>query len=83
MDEQLVVGHEPAATTTQRTFAALYVNPLARILDQVNINNYWRESPRGVFDMDPDKTLQLLVDFKTDGEECDNKDTFASWGDCH
>lgn len=69
MDGRLFVGHEPAATTVQRTFHSLYVEPLRRILDQTNINNYWRDTPRGVFDMDPDKTLQLLIDFKTDGKE--------------
>lgn len=68
-DGHLYVGHEPAACTLQRTLSSLYIEPLERILKATNINSHWRDTPRGVFDMDPNKKLQLLIDFKTDGQE--------------
>lgn len=46
------------------TLQSLYINPLLDILEQQNINN----SRRGVFNTDPDETLVLLLDLKSDGQ---------------
>jgi hypothetical protein len=68
-DEELFVGHEPAALQRNRTFQSLYVNPLVKILEHQNpTTEFYNETHRGVFDTDPDQTLVLLVDVKTAGE---------------
>ncbi|KAI0525427.1 hypothetical protein F5B22DRAFT_642444 [Xylaria bambusicola] len=66
----LYVGHDRAALTPHRTFQSLYVNPLVDIISQNNPKTpFYNETDalRGVFDTDPDQTLVLLVDLKTDG----------------
>lgn len=68
-DGELLVGHDAQALTAQRTFTSLYINPLLRILEQVNLNTKKGDKPHGVFDMAAGRSLQLLVDMKTDGEE--------------
>lgn len=49
----------------------MYIDPLLRILEQQNpITPFHRtisNPPHGVFDTDPEQSLILLVDFKTDG----------------
>lgn len=67
---QLLVGHDIAALQPNRTFTSLYVNPLVEILTRQNPSTeFYNASRRGVFDTDPDQTLTLLVDLKTDGPE--------------
>ncbi|KAI0100745.1 hypothetical protein GGR51DRAFT_531565 [Nemania sp. FL0031] len=70
-DPELYIGHDRAALTPYRTFQSLYVNPIVEILEQNNpqtsFNNDTRR--RGIFDTDPDQTLVLLVDLKTDGDK--------------
>lgn len=66
----MFLNSRPAALSASRTFTSLYVNPLLRILDQMNSIAGPDHARRGVFDMDPFKVLNLLVDFKTDGHEC-------------
>jgi hypothetical protein len=64
----LYVGHDTAALTANRTFESLYINPLVEILSRTNPQTeFYNESRRGVFDYDPEQTLTLLVDVKTDG----------------
>ncbi|KAJ2994545.1 hypothetical protein NUW58_g1529 [Xylaria curta] len=67
-DSELYVGHDKAALTPHRTFQSLYVNPLVEILAKNNPRtSFYNGTRRGVFDTDPDQTLVLLVDLKTDG----------------
>ncbi|KAG6888685.1 hypothetical protein C0995_006675 [Termitomyces sp. Mi166 len=69
---QLLVGHERAALTTDRTFDSLYIQPLLKILAQQNPSNRFNTNvtkPNGVFDTSSGTPLQLLVDMKTDGAE--------------
>ncbi|KAI0893351.1 hypothetical protein F4806DRAFT_499192 [Annulohypoxylon nitens] len=69
-DPELYVGHDTAALTPNRTFQSLYVNPLVELLNQTNPQTkFYNDSRRGVFDYDPEQTVILLVDFKTDGAE--------------
>ncbi|TID18997.1 PLC-like phosphodiesterase [Venturia nashicola] len=68
--EELLVGHNTAALSKNRTFRSLYVDPLVKVLDDQNPSteyNKHSKNIRGVFDADPSQTLVLLVDFKTDG----------------
>lgn len=68
--QDLLVGHDTAALQPNRTFLNLYVNPLVKILERQNPSTeYYNEKRRGVFDTDPDQTLTLLVDLKTNGAE--------------
>jgi len=67
-NDDLLVGHETAALQPNRTFQSLYVNPLVDILARQNPKTqFYNESRRGVFDTNPDQTLILLVDVKTEG----------------
>lgn len=68
-DPELYIGHDRATLTPYRTFQSLYVNPIVEILTQNNPQTPFSNGTRrrGVFDTDPDQTLVLLVDLKTDG----------------
>ena len=70
--DELYVGHNRAALSVNRTFRSLYVDPLVRILERQNPSsefyNASSEAPKGVFDMQPNQTLALLVDVKTAGD---------------
>ncbi|KAI0011116.1 hypothetical protein F4779DRAFT_255931 [Xylariaceae sp. FL0662B] len=67
-DPKLYVGHDTAALTPNRTFESLYVNPLVDLLNRTNPQTqFYNDTRRGVFDYDPEQTVILLVDLKTDG----------------
>lgn len=67
-DEELYVGHNTASLTKNRTFRNLYINPIVNLIDAMNPNStFGTTSGHGVFDADPDQSLVLLVDFKTNG----------------
>jgi hypothetical protein len=63
---ELFVGHSRHALTPTRTFLSMYVDPLVAMLDHRNANSP-PSTNNGVFDLSPEQTLVLLVDFKTDG----------------
>ncbi|KAJ8494625.1 hypothetical protein ONZ51_g2230 [Trametes cubensis] len=68
----LYIGHENAALTSDRTLDSLYIQPLLKILTEVNPQNAFTvnsTSPNGVFDTASGLPLQLLIDVKTDGVE--------------
>ncbi|KAF2148380.1 hypothetical protein K461DRAFT_288573 [Myriangium duriaei CBS 260.36] len=68
--DELYVGHSTESLTRNRTFRALYVNPLMDLLAKQNPSTEFANATgHGVFDEVPDQTLVLLVDFKTDGAE--------------
>lgn len=69
-DDDLFVGHNTASLTRNRTFRSLYVNPLANLLEKMNPHTEFGNASRhGVFDVDHEQTLVLLVDLKTDGRK--------------
>ncbi|KAL2262999.1 hypothetical protein VTK26DRAFT_8665 [Humicola hyalothermophila] len=69
-DGDLLVGHEKSALQPNRTFRSLYVSPLVDILTRQNpTTDYYDGTNHGVFDVDPEQTLVLLVDLKTNGRE--------------
>lgn len=66
----LLVGHDEASLTADRTLTSMYLNPLLNIVDSLTANS--KDSgglkpaqPRGVFRTEPDETLVLLIDVKT------------------
>lgn len=61
--EGILVGHERDSLEANKTLQGLYIDPLLEILEQRNRH----ASRRGVFNTDPDQTLVLLLDLKTDG----------------
>ncbi|KAI9671494.1 MAG: Altered inheritance of mitochondria protein 6 [Caeruleum heppii] len=71
--EELLVGHSRASLTRNRTFTALYIDPLVEILERQNPSTEFTEhdgrTRNGVFDTDPEQSLVLLVDLKTDGHK--------------
>jgi len=71
-DGELYVGHSTSSLTRNRTFQSLYIDPLVQIVDKQNPSTDFvngTQTHNVVFDEDPDQTLVLLVDFKTNGEE--------------
>lgn len=67
-DATLLVGHDTAALTAERTFESLYVFPILELLERMNPQTpYYNDTRRGIFDVDPEQSLTLLVDVKTDG----------------
>lgn len=65
-DNDLLVGHSDAHLHKDATLRSLYLEPLQRILEAQNVETGTR---RGVFDLAPEQTLVLLVDFKSSGPE--------------
>lgn len=74
----LLIGHDVASLTANRTFSSLYIEPLVAILDQKNPTNQYTvfakstlnySERNGVFDTDAGLSLNLLVDVKTNGLE--------------
>ncbi|KAG4432312.1 hypothetical protein IFR05_012219 [Cadophora sp. M221] len=69
-NDDLLVGHNTASLTPNRTFTSLYIDPLVRILENQNPNtDFYNGTTNGVFDVDPAQTLTLLIDVKTSGAE--------------
>ena len=69
-DDDLYVGHNTASLTRNRTFTALYVNPLVKILEHQNpTTEFYNGTTHGVFDTDSERTLSLLIDIKTSGTD--------------
>lgn len=65
-DNDLLVGHSDQNLHKDVTLRSLYLEPLQRILEGQNVATGTR---RGVFDLAPEQTLVLLVDFKSSGPE--------------
>lgn len=69
-DEELYVGHTIHSLTRNRTFTAMYIDPLLHLLDQMNLaTDFSNDTHHGVFDVEPSQPLVLLVDFKTNGHD--------------
>ncbi|KAI1327700.1 hypothetical protein F5Y16DRAFT_398989 [Xylariaceae sp. FL0255] len=67
-DANLYVGHDTAALQSSRTFRSLYIHPLLELIERNNPDTpFYNDTRRGIFDTDPEQTVVLLVDLKTDG----------------
>ncbi|KAK5164501.1 uncharacterized protein LTR77_009707 [Saxophila tyrrhenica] len=70
--ETLHVGHEEGALTNERTFDALYVQPILSVLQKQNPDSEFLtegKTKNGVYDTSAGQTLYLYVDVKTDGRK--------------
>lgn len=70
----LTVGHDEASLTADRTLKSMYLNPLVNILDRMtagseDLGGLKTAKPKGVFRAEPDTTLVLLIDVKTQSSE--------------
>lgn len=66
----LLVGHDEASLTADRTLTSMYLNPLLNIVDRITVGSedpgdLKSAQPKGVFRTVPDTTLVLLIDVKT------------------
>ncbi|XMA20486.1 hypothetical protein WAI453_013277 [Rhynchosporium graminicola] len=69
-NDDLLVGHNTASLQRSRTFRSLYIDPLVKILENANQKtDFHNGTSNGVFDVDPEQSLTLLIDVKTDGNE--------------
>ncbi|KAF5383290.1 hypothetical protein D9615_005021 [Tricholomella constricta] len=67
-DNKLYVAHTEGEIDTSRTLASLYVQPLLSMLNAQNPGGVKPGvKPKGLFVSSPSTTLQLLIEFKTDG----------------
>ncbi|BGP07355.1 Altered inheritance of mitochondria protein 6 [Rhodotorula toruloides] len=69
---EILVGHKSVSLSSPRTLNSLYLDPLYEIFQMQNpssdfATNSTAASVNGVFDYDPEQSLQLLLDYKTDG----------------
>ncbi|KIX10677.1 uncharacterized protein Z518_01761 [Rhinocladiella mackenziei CBS 650.93] len=65
----LLVGHSRGALTPECTLSSLYITPLVQILDHQN-EGQDAVAPRvGVYNLEPNATLVLLLDFKERGAD--------------
>lgn len=69
VNDTLYVGHEAAALTVDRTFDALYIQPILDTLNRENPTSAFLTSKtkNGVFDTNSGQTLYFFVDLKTSG----------------
>ncbi|KAK2742247.1 hypothetical protein CKAH01_01674 [Colletotrichum kahawae] len=68
---ELFVGHDRWSLRDKNTFTSLYIDPLVRLLEERNpgYENSTDQHPRGIYEANPNQTLILLVDLKTNGAE--------------
>ncbi|KAI8298593.1 Altered inheritance of mitochondria protein 6-like protein [Colletotrichum sp. SAR11_240] len=68
---ELFVGHDRWSLREENTFTSLYVDPLVRLLEERNSchENSTDQRSRGIYEANPNQTLILLVDLKTNGAE--------------
>lgn len=72
VDGKLLVGHK-SVSASSRTLEELYLDPLLEIIKLQNPSSPFASGDataaltNGVFDYDPAQSLQLLLDYKTDG----------------
>ena len=76
LDGDLYIGHSGSSLEANKTLSKMYIEPLVDILEDRNrptalaavFPSETRSRLHGVFFRDPEQTLTLLIDFKTDGE---------------
>lgn len=73
-DTELLVGHKSVSLSHARSLKSLYLDPLEQILDMQNpknalATNETQDIVNGVYDYDPEQSVQFLLDYKTDGAE--------------
>ncbi|BGP54889.1 hypothetical protein JCM8202_003398 [Rhodotorula sphaerocarpa] len=74
VDNELLVGHSRVSLAHPRTLHGLYLDPIMEMLRMQNpeASGATASLTNGIFDVDPSVSLQLIVDYKTDGPELHN-----------
>ncbi|BGP39324.1 hypothetical protein JCM10449v2_003262 [Rhodotorula kratochvilovae] len=71
VDGELYVGHNAVSRSSSRTLDELYLDPLLEILRLQNpaspFSNETAALTNGIYEYDPSQTLQLMLDYKTNG----------------
>ena len=69
-NKDFLVSHSWKSTTPTRTLKSLYLDPLTNILKNRNVSLAATGSKdQGIFDADPNTSVILLIDIKSDGRE--------------
>ncbi|GAA5984642.1 hypothetical protein JCM5350_008168 [Sporobolomyces pararoseus] len=76
-DTELLVGHKTVSLSHARSLKSLYLDPLEQILDSQNppnalATNGSSDVINGVYDYDPEQSVQFLLDYKTAGADLHN-----------
>ncbi|KAF2473385.1 uncharacterized protein BDR25DRAFT_387595 [Lindgomyces ingoldianus] len=67
-DNELLVSHAWRSTKKERTLQSLYLDPITNIFTNRNVSTTSiKDKEVGVFDTDPNASIILLIDFKSDG----------------
>lgn len=71
---ELLVGHDRHSLKQERTLRSMYLDPLLEILNYENPDEQWAnhtvyDRARGVFGTQPNTTVTLLIDVKTDAQK--------------
>jgi hypothetical protein len=69
VQDELMVGHAKSELSTERTLTSMYIRPLVELLQTQNQDRDPRLLPRGVYDREPDQTVVLLVDLKSNPDK--------------
>lgn len=72
LDDDLYVGHSMKSIQKNKTVRQMYLEPLLEMLDQNTADSAQKSIPTkqaSIFNMNPNQTLVLLVDFKSNGPE--------------
>ncbi|KAF2712779.1 hypothetical protein K504DRAFT_373298, partial [Pleomassaria siparia CBS 279.74] len=68
--DELLVSHTWTSTKRDRTLRSLYLDPLERIFAARNVSEAGSgDKDEGLFDVDPNASVILLIDFKNDGHD--------------
>ncbi|KAG0665571.1 Altered inheritance of mitochondria protein 6 [Rhodotorula mucilaginosa] len=71
IDGELLVGHTRVSLSHPRSLNSLYLDPIMQLLRLQNPTSAYSNAnasmTNGVFDMDPSTSLQLIIDYKTEG----------------
>lgn len=71
---ELFVGHDPGELRPEKTLRSMYLDPLLEILNRENPEEQWAnhtvyDRARGIFKTQPNTTVTLLIDVKTDPQK--------------
>jgi hypothetical protein len=71
---ELLVGHDPSELRPEKTLKSMYLDPLLEILNRENPDEQWGnhtvyDRARGIFGTQPNTTVTVLIDVKTDPQK--------------
>ncbi|KAL9571575.1 hypothetical protein ACKAV7_004217 [Fusarium commune] len=66
--DELMVGHAEDELSAEKTLTSMYIQPLVNLLKARNQDRDPGFLPRGVYDREPNQTVVLLVDLKSNSD---------------